>query len=286
MGGWISRTRMGERGVGKPVVNNRANSPFSINRYSTTPGRFALQIDHMNPRNYHCTITAPVTPAGAFEKICRVGDWWAVNFKGDAQKLNDRFTVHFARTTWSLMEIVEVEADQYIMWKVVDCRLPIFKDPLVWMNNFIAWEIRPEGPLTQITMTHIGLFPGVECYEDCCKGWNFYIRESLLKLLTEGKGLPGSGIFADVFVGDRKYEGLMFPKAESYPDFADGYVLLDICENCGERVVSIHSAGVLDIRTMDSRELNGEYYMVVENRPVHGNILPMDDLRTITSSAR
>ena len=221
----------------------------------------------MTPQNYQCTITAPVTPAEAFEKISRVGDWWAINFKGDAKKLTDHFTVHFARTTWSLMEIVEVEADEHIMWKVVDCHLPIFKDPHVWMNNFIAWEIRPEGPLTRITMTHIGLFPGVECYEDCRKGWNFYIGESLLKLLTEGKGMPGSGIFADIFVDDRKYEGLMFSKAEAWPEFADGYVLLDIRENTGERVLSIH-------------------YMVVENRPVHEDISPIADLRTIAAAGR
>ena len=152
----------------------------------------------MNPRNYQYTITAPTTPAEAFEKISRVVDWWAVNFKGDAKNLHDRFTVHFARTTWSLMEIVEVEPNTHIMWKVVDCHLPIFKDPLVWMNNFIAWEISPEGAQTRVTMTHIGLFPGVECYEDCRKGWNFYIGESLYKLLTEGRGLPGSGSFRSI----------------------------------------------------------------------------------------
>ena len=235
----------------------------------------------MTPQNFQCTITAPVSPAEAFEKISRVGDWWAVNFKGSAKNLHDRFTVHFARTTWSLMEIVEAEPDQYIMWKVADCCLPIFKDPLVWKNNFIAWEIKPDGLLTRVTMTHIGLFPGVECYEDCRKGWGFYVGESLYRLFTEGRGLPGSGIFADIFVGGRKYEGLLFSKAEGFPEFAEGYVLLDVRENSGERVLSIHSAGMLDIRAMDPRDLRGEYYMVVENRPVHGSIRPLEDLRTV-----
>ena len=240
----------------------------------------------MNPQNYHCTITAPITPQEAFEKIGRVGDWWAVNFRGHAKALHDQFTVHFARTTWSLMEIVEVEPNQRIVWSVVDCYLPIFKDPYIWKGNRISWDISRDGILTQVTMTHIGLVPGVECYEDCRKGWNFYVGESLFRLFTEGKGLPGSGIFADIFVADRKYEGLLFSRAEDFPDFADGYILLDVRENSGERILSIHSAGILDVRTTNPQELKGDYYMILENRPVHENIQPLADLLTIIPARR
>jgi hypothetical protein len=38
-------------------------------------------------------------------------------------------------------------------------------------------------------MTHAGLVPGVECYGNCEKGWDFYVGESLLRLLTENTGL-------------------------------------------------------------------------------------------------
>jgi len=205
----------------------------------------------MKRQDYQCTITAPIPPAEAFEKIGRVGEWWAINFKGSAKALHGRFTVHFARTTWSLMETVEYEPDQRIEWQVMDCYLPFFKDPFLWKKNRILWEITRDGIDTRVTMTHIGLVPGVECYEDCRKGWNFYVGESLFKLFTEGKGLPGSGIFAELFVGDRKYEGLLFSKTESFPDFADGYVLVDVRENSGERVLSVHSVVPLeDLRSV------------------------------------
>lgn len=240
----------------------------------------------MSPQNYQCTITAPLSPAEAFEKISRVGEWWAVNFKGSAKALRDRFTVHFARTTWSIMEIVDYEPDQRIEWKVVDCYLPIFKDPYLWKGNRILWEISREGTLTRVTMTHVGLVPGVECYEDCRKGWNFYVGESLFKLLTEGKGLPGSGIFAEIFSGDRKYEGLLYSRTEAFPDFADGYVLIDVRENSGERVLSVHSVSVLNLKAMSPNELKGDYYMVLENRPTHGNLLPMEDLRAVAPVIR
>lgn len=216
-----------------------------------------------------------------FEKISRIGEWWAVNFKGSATNLHDQFTVHFARTTWALMEIVEADPGRRVIWKVVECYLPIFKDPYVWKNNLIAWEIVPDGNLTRVTMTHIGLFPGVECYEDCCKGWGFYIGESLQKLLTEGRGLPGSGIFADIFVADRRYEGLLFSRMESFPEYADGYVLVDVQENRGERVLSAYSVSTLNIRSMSPQDLQGEYYMILENHPVHANVQPLDDLCAI-----
>ena len=52
------------------------------------------------------------------------------------------------------------------------------------------WEVSTEKGATKISMAHVGLVPGIECYEDCKAGWDFYVGESLLKLLTENKGLP------------------------------------------------------------------------------------------------
>lgn len=238
----------------------------------------------MNPQNYQCTIAAPITANEAFDKISRVGEWWAVNFKGNAKNLHDRFTVHFARTTWAAMEIVDVVPDQRVVWKVADCYLPIFKDPYVWKDNLIFFDIAADGAEAEVTMTHIGLFPGVECYEDCRKGWNFYIGESLFGLLNSNKGLPGSGIFVDVFVAGRKYEGLLFSKTEPFPDFADGYIILDVRENRGEQVLSAYSVDILDCKSMSLSQLKGEYYIVLENRPVSGDIQPLEDLRNIVVS--
>ena len=55
----------------------------------------------------------------------------------------------------------------------------------------MSWEISAKKNATQISFTHIGLVPGIECYNGCEKAWNFYVKESLFKLLTEGKGIPG-----------------------------------------------------------------------------------------------
>jgi len=235
----------------------------------------------MNPQNYQCTITAAIPAGEAFEKINRVKDWWAINFNGNTHNLRDRFTVHFARTTWGKMEITEMVPNQRIVWKVVDCYLSIFQNPYLWKGNQIIWDISPDEDGTRVTMTHVGLTPEVECYEDCRKGWNFYVGESLFKLLTEDKGLPGSGIFANVYIAGRKYEGLLFSQAEPFPDFAQGYIIVDVRENRGERVLSAYFVDILDIKNMAPNELKGRHYMLVENQQVSGGIQPLEDLRQL-----
>jgi hypothetical protein len=39
-------------------------------------------------------------------------------------------------------------------------------------------------------MRHIGLKPGIECFEDCVSGWDEHIKDSLFRLINEGKGTP------------------------------------------------------------------------------------------------
>jgi len=63
-------------------------------------------------------------------------------------------------------------------------------DKKEWNGTKIVWKISKRDYLTQIDFTHIGLVPEIECYDNCVKGWNQYVKESLFKLITEGKGKP------------------------------------------------------------------------------------------------
>jgi len=143
----------------------------------------------MKKQDYHCSITANVTRKEAAENINHVSEWWATNFEGSSEKLNDVFTVHFGETfvTFKVMELVP---DKKIMWQVIDCNLHWLHDKKEWQGTKILWEISTKNNSTQIDFTHIGLVPEIECYNDCKKGWNFYVGDSLLKLLSVHKGLP------------------------------------------------------------------------------------------------
>ncbi|BAU54639.1 SRPBCC family protein [Mucilaginibacter gotjawali] len=143
----------------------------------------------MNQQNYHCSIAADVTPHEAFEAVNHVNEWWAKKIEGSAEKLNDVFTVRFG-DTWVAFKIAEFIPDKKVVWQVTDCYLPWLNDKTEWNGTSVAFEISALGDETQVTLTHIGLVPGVECYGMCEAGWNHHFRESFFKLLTEHVGAP------------------------------------------------------------------------------------------------
>jgi hypothetical protein len=142
-----------------------------------------------NQTDYHVSIIVHATPGEACNAICRVSEWWTGNIKGSTKKPGDIFTVTFGET-FSNFEVTEMEKNQKILWHVLDCNLHWLKDKKEWKGTDVLWEIMPMKEATEIQMTHIGLRPGIECFENCNEGWNHYIKESLLKLINEGKGVP------------------------------------------------------------------------------------------------
>ena len=143
----------------------------------------------MNQQNYQSSIAADFTPSEAFESIGRVNEWWSKNIEGSAEKLNDVFTVHFGET-FVTFEVTESIPGKKIAWHVTDCFLPWLKDKTEWIGTTVLYEISPLADQTQVTMTHIGLVPEIECFEGCKLGWDKYFKGSLFKLLTEHAGVP------------------------------------------------------------------------------------------------
>ena len=143
----------------------------------------------MKQQDFHCSITANITAKEAIDKINRVSEWWTKSFKGNSQKLGDTFKVRFGETFVDF-KIVEVVPDKIIVWQVIDCNLHWLKNTKEWNDTRIVWEVSSKNRTTKVNMTHSGLIPGIECYVDCKEGWDFYVGESLVKLLTKNKGLP------------------------------------------------------------------------------------------------
>lgn len=139
--------------------------------------------------DYHASITVPGTRELAVETISQVSSWWTENITGNSKNLNDVFEVRFG-DTFSRFQITEQLPGKKVRWHVLDCNLHWMKNKKEWKDTEILWEISSVGDFARIDMTHIGLVPGIECFEDCNKGWNHYVKQSLYKLLTEGKGEP------------------------------------------------------------------------------------------------
>ena len=144
----------------------------------------------MKNKNYICSINAKITPNEALKSISKVTEWWSRNIDGKTEKLNDVFT-YYSRDTWVTFKITEVAANEKIVWHVTDCYLHFQNDKTEWKNTDVVFEILENGNSVEINFTHVGLLPEVECYAGCVKGWDQYIKGSLLKLLTTGQGQPG-----------------------------------------------------------------------------------------------
>lgn len=231
----------------------------------------------MNGQDFTCSIAVNVTAAKAFEAITKVSAWWAKHVEGNTKDEGGIFTTRFGET-FGVFKITEAIPGKKITWQVVDCYLPIFKNVHDWNGTNITWEISAAGDTSNITFTHVGLVPGKECYNDCCGGWSFYVKGSLYKLITEGQGLPGTGIRATISNGDRIYKGTLFFKNDPLPDFPGDFVLIDVKELNGEHVVAANGARLLDRTTFSPEQITGNYYMMVEDLPLFAGISPLDDI--------
>lgn len=143
----------------------------------------------MTTQDYHRSITLNVTPREAMEKIGRVSDWWAKNYEGKSQKQGDEFTVRFG-DTFVNFKLTEVIPEKKVVWHVTDCNLHWINAKKEWKGTDVIFELNPENNSTRIDFTHRGLVPGVECYNDCEKGWDGHITQSLTTFLAGGKGKP------------------------------------------------------------------------------------------------
>jgi Activator of Hsp90 ATPase homolog 1-like protein len=145
----------------------------------------------MKKQDYTAIITVNNSIHDTFEAINSVSKWWTDDLTGSSQKLNDEFTVQFGDIHRTGQKIIEFVPDEKVVWLVTESRLNFIKDKEEWKNTKISFELSRQGDKTQIHFTHIGLVPEIECYKQCTKGWDYYIKGSLFKLLTEGKGTPG-----------------------------------------------------------------------------------------------
>jgi hypothetical protein len=143
----------------------------------------------MKNQNFHRTITVNASAKEAMKKISQVNLWWAKKFSGSAEKLNDKFTVRFGETFVDFL-ISELVPNKKVVWKVTDCNLHWIKAKKEWNNTEVVFQLSSENDKSKIDFTHVGLVPGVECYNDCETGWNEHVTMSLAKLINEGKGQP------------------------------------------------------------------------------------------------
>ena len=144
----------------------------------------------MKADNYTLSFTVDRSPEEVFAAVNNVRGWWSGNIEGSTDKPGAVFTYRYKDIHDTTQKITEWVRGRKVVWHVLKAHINFVKDKAEWEGTDVVFEIARKGDKTELTFTHVGLVPTIECYGKCSGAWRFFINESLRSLITTGKGDP------------------------------------------------------------------------------------------------
>jgi Activator of Hsp90 ATPase homolog 1-like protein len=146
----------------------------------------------MNNKSFTISLLVNQTPEQVFKAVLNVRGWWSgyysEEFKGGTEKLNDEFSFRAGEGAhYSKQKLVEVIPNKKIVWLVTESKLSFLDKTDEWTGTRVIFDVSIKGNKTQLTFTHEGLTPQIECYDACAPAWTQYIQNKLLPLIQQEK---------------------------------------------------------------------------------------------------
>lgn len=150
----------------------------------------------MKNKDFNITFLVEQTPSEVYHAINHVRGWWSEELEGSSAKLGDEFSYRHGDIHFSKHKLVEVIPNKRVVWLTLDSKLTFVDKQDEWNGTKIIFEISKQGDKTKLDITHFGLVPDFQCFDGCSKGWTYYLQNSLLPLITTGKGKPDKKILS------------------------------------------------------------------------------------------
>ena len=142
--------------------------------------------------NFTLTFLVDRSPKEVFNAISNVREWWSgfysEEIKGSTVNLHDEFSfwagdgAHYSR-----QELVEIIPNRKIVWLVTESELNFIEKKDEWTGTKLIFEISKIDDKTQVSFTHEGLTPEIECYYSCAPAWTLYLENKLLPIIIGDK---------------------------------------------------------------------------------------------------
>jgi len=140
--------------------------------------------------SFTTTFSVDQSPEQVFDAINNVRGWWSGEIEGPTHGLGAEFTYRYKTMHRSTQRITEWVPGKKVAWHIVTADLSFVADKTEWNGTEIVFEIERRGDKTEVRFTHVGLVPTFECYGDCSGAWGYYVQDSLVPLITTGRGAP------------------------------------------------------------------------------------------------
>tara|TARA_Y100000815_G_scaffold274831_1_gene310210 strand:- start:3106 stop:3696 length:591 start_codon:yes stop_codon:yes gene_type:complete len=144
----------------------------------------------MKNQDYSTSITVDQSPEEVYNAINNVRAWWSEEIEGPTDELNKEWFYHYKDIHLCKVKVIEMIPGKKVVWEVIENNFNFIENQEEWIGNHIIFDISKEGEKTKLTFTQEGLTKNYECYKVCRDGWDNYVKSSLYKLITTGKGDP------------------------------------------------------------------------------------------------
>ena len=141
-----------------------------------------------NRPSYTTTFHAPVTPEQALAAAADPRAWWVAMIEGSAEGVGDRFVVDVPGLHHAELVVTSAEPGRHLAWAVQ--RSGADHEIEDWVGTVITFDIAATDDGSEVTLTHHGLHPGLECHEVCSTAWDHHLDVGLRALLIDGVAAP------------------------------------------------------------------------------------------------